>query len=87
MQVPLERFYIYSAACGIVLTALLYFVGAPMLALPGALLVGGLGLPRCGEFPNVHKQSAVTAERDYCFPRSGDLSADRHRQRLANAAR
>ncbi|MGX8010259.1 type II secretion system F family protein [Mesorhizobium sp. ORM8.1] len=46
MQVTLERFYIYSAACGIVLTALLYFVGAPMLALPGALLVGGLGLPR-----------------------------------------
>ncbi|MEZ2328142.1 type II secretion system F family protein [Mesorhizobium sp. RCC_202] len=46
MQVSLERFYIYSAACAIVLTALLYFVGAPMLALPGALLVGGLGLPR-----------------------------------------
>ena len=46
MQVTLERFYIYSAACGIVLTVLLYFVGAPLLVLPGALLVGGLGLPR-----------------------------------------
>jgi tight adherence protein B len=46
MQVSMERFYIYSAACGIVLTVLLYFVGAPLLVLPGALLVGGLGLPR-----------------------------------------
>ncbi|PBC08293.1 type II secretion system F family protein [Mesorhizobium sp. WSM3859] len=46
MQVPIERFYMYSAVCGIILTALLFFVGAPLLALPGALLVGGLGLPR-----------------------------------------
>lgn len=46
MQVPIERFYLYSAACGIILTALLFFVGAPLWALPGALLVGGLGLPR-----------------------------------------
>jgi tight adherence protein B len=46
MQVPIERFYIYSAVCGIILTALLFFVGAPLWALPGALLVGGLGLPR-----------------------------------------
>lgn len=46
MQVSLERFYIYSAVCGIVLTGLLYFLGAPWWVLPGALLVGGLGLPR-----------------------------------------
>ncbi|TIW16759.1 MAG: type II secretion system F family protein [Mesorhizobium sp.] len=46
MQVPIERFYMYSAVCGIILTALLFFVGAPLWALPGALLVGGLGLPR-----------------------------------------
>lgn len=46
MQVPIERFYIYSAVCGIILTALLFFVRAPLWALPGALLVGGLGLPR-----------------------------------------
>jgi len=46
MQIPIERFYIYSAVCGIILTALLFFVGAPLWALPGALLVGGLGLPR-----------------------------------------
>ncbi|AZO05321.1 MULTISPECIES: type II secretion system F family protein [unclassified Mesorhizobium] len=46
MQVPIERFYMYSAVCSIILTALLFFVGAPLWALPGALLVGGLGLPR-----------------------------------------
>ncbi|TPN89515.1 type II secretion system F family protein [Mesorhizobium sp. CU2] len=46
MQVSIERFYIYSAVCGIVLTFLLYFVKAPLWVLPGALLVGGLGVPR-----------------------------------------
>jgi tight adherence protein B len=46
MQVPIERFYMYSAVSGIILTGLLFFVGAPLWALPGALLVGGLGLPR-----------------------------------------
>lgn len=46
MQVSLERFYIYSVVCGIVLTALAYFGGAPLVALPGALLAGALGLPR-----------------------------------------
>lgn len=46
MQVSMERFYIYSAVCGIVLTALAYYAGAPMLTLPGALLAGALGLPR-----------------------------------------
>jgi tight adherence protein B len=46
MQVSMERFYIYSVVCGIVLTALAYFAGAPMLVLPGALLAGALGLPR-----------------------------------------
>jgi tight adherence protein B len=46
MQVSIERFYIYSAICGIVLTGLVYLVGAPLLILPGALLAGALGLPR-----------------------------------------
>ena len=46
MKVSLERFYIYSAVCGIVLTFLAYIFGAPLFDLPGALLVGGLGLPR-----------------------------------------
>ncbi|ANT49843.1 type II secretion system F family protein [Mesorhizobium amorphae] len=46
MTVSIERFYIYSAVCGIVLTALAYMAGAPLLILPGALLAGALGLPR-----------------------------------------
>ena len=46
MTVSIERFYIYSAVCGIVLTALAYMAGAPLLILPGALLAGAFGLPR-----------------------------------------
>jgi tight adherence protein B len=46
MTVSIERFYIYSAVCGIVLTVLAYMAGAPLLILPGALLAGALGLPR-----------------------------------------
>ncbi|MDX8526145.1 type II secretion system F family protein [Mesorhizobium sp. MSK_1335] len=46
MQVSMERFYIYSVVCGVVLTALFFFLHAPLWALPGVLLVGGLGLPR-----------------------------------------
>jgi tight adherence protein B len=46
MQVPLERFYIYSVISGIVITAIAYFLGAPLLTLPGALLAGAFGLPR-----------------------------------------
>jgi tight adherence protein B len=46
MQVSVERFYIYSVVCGIVVTALAYFAGAPLLILPGALLAGAFGLPR-----------------------------------------
>jgi len=46
MQVSLERFYLYSAACGLVLAALAFFAGAPLLVVPGALIAGALGLPR-----------------------------------------
>jgi tight adherence protein B len=46
MQVSIERFYIYSVACGIVLMVLAYVAGAPLLVLPGALLAGAFGLPR-----------------------------------------
>ncbi|TIN51762.1 MAG: type II secretion system F family protein, partial [Mesorhizobium sp.] len=46
MTVSLERFYIYSVICGIVLTILAFLAGAPLLVLPGALLAGALGLPR-----------------------------------------
>ncbi|MDX8493406.1 type II secretion system F family protein [Mesorhizobium sp. VK22B] len=46
MTVSIERFYIYSVICGIVLTFLAYLAGAPLLVLPGALLAGAFGLPR-----------------------------------------
>ena len=46
MTVAIERFYIYSAICGIALTVLAYLAGAPLLVLPGALLAGAFGLPR-----------------------------------------
>ncbi|MDX8444144.1 type II secretion system F family protein [Mesorhizobium captivum] len=46
MTVSIERFYIYSVICGIVLTILAYLAGAPLLVLPGALLAGAFGLPR-----------------------------------------
>jgi len=46
MTVTPQRFYIYSVICGIVLTAIAYLAGAPLLTLPGALLAGIFGLPR-----------------------------------------
>jgi tight adherence protein B len=46
MQVTMERFYVYSGVCGIALTVLAYFAGAPLVILPGALLAGAFGLPR-----------------------------------------
>ncbi|AZO26094.1 MULTISPECIES: type II secretion system F family protein [unclassified Mesorhizobium] len=46
MTVSIERFYLYSVICGIVLTFLVYLAGAPLLVLPGALLAGAFGLPR-----------------------------------------
>src|SRR6476661_3515592 len=46
LQVSIERFYIYSAICGIVLMVLAYVAGAPLVVLPGALLAGAFGLPR-----------------------------------------
>jgi tight adherence protein B len=66
MTVSMERFYLYSVICGVVLTVLAYILRAPLIVLPGVLLVGALGLPRwfvgfmrkrrvkkfLGEFPN-----------------------------------
>ena len=46
MKVSIERFYIYSAICGLALTVVAFVAGAPMLVLPGVLLAGALGLPR-----------------------------------------
>ncbi|MCQ8871608.1 type II secretion system F family protein [Mesorhizobium sp. LMG17149] len=46
LKTTIERFYIYSAVCGVVLTIVAFVAGAPLIALPGVLLAGGLGLPR-----------------------------------------
>ena len=46
LKTTVERFYIYSAICGIALTMAAFVVGAPLIVLPGVLLAAGLGLPR-----------------------------------------
>ena len=46
LDVTLERFYVYSAISGALLMVLAFLAGAPLLVLPGALIVGGIGLPR-----------------------------------------
>jgi tight adherence protein B len=46
MSISVERFYIYSVICGLLITAGAFFLNAPLLILPGALLAGGFGLPR-----------------------------------------
>lgn len=46
LSLTVERFYLYSAICGVALTMAAYMAGAPLFALPGVLLVGALGLPR-----------------------------------------
>lgn len=46
LDLSVERFYVYSAICGLFLTIALFIVGAPLILLPGALLVGAIGLPR-----------------------------------------
>lgn len=46
LTTSVRRFYIYSAVCGVALTFIALLSGAPMLTLPGALLVGTLGVPR-----------------------------------------
>ena len=46
MKVPVQRFYIYSVICGLIVTALAFVLRAPLLVLPGAFLAGTFGLPR-----------------------------------------
>ena len=46
MSVDVQRFYVYSGICGLAMTVVAFFLGAPLLALPGVLLAGGIGLPR-----------------------------------------
>lgn len=46
LKTTVERFYVYSAICGLALTIAAFVAGAPMVVLPGVLLAGALGLPR-----------------------------------------
>src|SRR5690606_4882499 len=46
LDISVQRFYVYSVICGLVLTALLFVAGTPLLVLPGALVAGALGVPR-----------------------------------------
>jgi tight adherence protein B len=46
MDIPIQRFYIYSVAAGILLAFGVFLAGAPTLVIPGAFIVGMLGLPR-----------------------------------------
>lgn len=46
MQISLERFYVISAICGVLLAIAVFIAGAPLIVVPGALVAGGLGLPR-----------------------------------------
>ncbi len=46
MSVSIERFYVYSAIVGVFVTIAAFIAGAPLIALPGALIAGAIGLPR-----------------------------------------
>lgn len=46
LSITIERFYLCSAAMGLFLGALAFLTGAPPLVALGALVVGGVGLPR-----------------------------------------
>jgi tight adherence protein B len=46
MNVTVERFYLYSVVCGIVMTLLAFLAGLPLIVLPGVLIVSAFGLPR-----------------------------------------
>ncbi|MFU0506853.1 type II secretion system F family protein [Pseudaminobacter sp. NGMCC 1.201702] len=46
LQLTVERFYLYSFICGLVLTALAFVTGVPLIVLPGVLVAGILGVPR-----------------------------------------
>jgi tight adherence protein B len=46
LQIPIERFYIYSVICGALIAFFVYVLGAPLLLVPGAFVAGAFGLPR-----------------------------------------
>jgi tight adherence protein B len=46
LELSIEKFYLYSVLLSLVCGFVALILGAPLLAVPGAMLVGGLGLPR-----------------------------------------
>ena len=46
LDLPMQRFYLYSVICGLLLAIVVFILGAPLLVVPGALLAGIFGLPR-----------------------------------------
>jgi len=46
MNVSVQKFYIFSAICGLACALVVLFLGAPLLVVPGAFLAGMFGLPR-----------------------------------------
>lgn len=46
MEVTMQRFYLYSVVCGILLALVVLVAGGGWLVALGALVAGGLGLPR-----------------------------------------
>ncbi len=70
IQISVQQFYIYSAISGIALTVIAYFLGAPLLVLPGALLAGVFGVPRW--FVSVRRSMRVKAFLDE-FPNALDI--------------
>lgn len=46
LTLTVERFYVYSVLAGIGATIVAFIVGAPLIILPGVLVVAGFGLPR-----------------------------------------
>ena len=70
MSVSIQRFYLYSVICGLVLTALLFIAGAPLLVLPGVFLAGVFGIPRWFvSFQRARRVKAFLQE----FPNSLDV--------------
>ena len=46
LQIPIERFYVYSIICGAIVAFVVFALGAPLILVPGAFLAGAFGLPR-----------------------------------------
>ena len=46
LEITMQRFYTLSALAGVFLALVVFLFGGPLLAVAGALLVGGIGIPR-----------------------------------------